>query len=309
MKPVPEKKYINIGFVIALLILVSVNIVIYINIRFHFEDEVIITKSLSIIQSSEALYSNIIEAETNRRGYLITGNEEFMKAYYPSANSIDSSFTDLNSMITDSVEKSILDTLQRVIFNRKDLMEESLELQEKKSKDYQAQIEYTQRGKIYVDRIKSCINQIQEKEKAILSDRLLEAETSSKYTLTNLIIGNILAFGLLIFAFFLLNRSLNKRRDAELSLEENRNWLATTLESIGDAVIVTSNIGEILFINKAAEQLTGWSSEDANGLVIDHVFNIYNEDTGKKSPDPVKAVVESRKIVSLEDHTILITKK
>jgi len=308
LKLVPEKKYINIGFVIALLILVSVNIVIYINIRFHFEDEVIITKSLSIIQSSEALYSNIIEAETNRRGYLITGNEEFMKGYYPSANTIDSSFSDLNSMITDSVEKKILDTLQQLIFNRKDLLEESLELQEKKSKDFQAQIEFTQKGKMYVDRIKSCIKQIQEKEKAILNARLLEAETSSKYTLTNLVIGNILAFALLIFAFFLLNRSLNKRREAELSLEENRNWLATTLESIGDAVIVTSKIGEILFINKAAEQLTGWKSEDANGLVIDHVFNIYNEDTGKKSPDPVKAVVESRKIVSLEDHTILITK-
>jgi len=308
LKLVPEKKYINIGFVIALLILVSVNIVIYINIRFHFEDEVIITKSLSIIQSSEALYSNIIEAETNRRGYLITGNDEFMKEYYPSMNSIDSSFSDLNSKITDPDEKKILDTLQQLIFNRKDLLEESVEIQDKRSKDYQSQIEYTQRGKIYVDKIKSGIQRIQEKEKAILSARLLEAETSSRYTITNLIIGNVLAFSLLIAAFFLLNRSLNKRRDAELSLEENRNWLATTLESIGDAVIVTSKIGEILFINKAAEQLTEWKSEEANGLVIDHVFNIYNEDTGEKSPDPVKAVVESGKIVSLEDHTILITK-
>jgi PAS domain S-box-containing protein len=304
----PEKKYINIGFIAALLILISVNIVIYLNIRFHFEDEEIITRSLRIIESSEALYSNIIEAETNRRGFLITNNEEFIKDYYPSVNSIDSAYSILLSIVTDYGERKTLDTLQQLIFNRKDLLQESLELQEKRSKDYKAQIEFTQNGKIYVDRIKACIESIQVKERSTLNTRLLEAGKSSSYTLVNLVIGNIIAFVLLILAVFLLNRSINKRKEAEISLEENRNWLATTLESIGDAVIVTSKLGEILFINKAAEELTGWKSSEANGLLIDHVFNIYNEDTGEKSPDPIQNVVSSRKVISLEDHTILITK-
>lgn len=308
VKRLPEKKYINIGFIAALLILVSVNIVIYLNISFHFEDEEIITGSLRIIESSEALYSNIIEAETNRRGFLITGNEEFMKEYYPALNSIDSAYSILFSIVTDQGEKKTLDTLQQLIFNRKDLLQESLELQEKRSKDYKAQVEFTHLGKIYVDRIKACIESIQSKERATLNSRLLEAQKSSSYTLTNLVIGNIIAFALLIFAVILLNRSINKREAAEILLEENRNWLATTLESIGDAVIVTSNLGEILFINKAAEELTGWKSSEANGMLIDHVFNIYNEDTGLKSPDPIQNVVIHRKVIALEDHTILITK-
>lgn len=308
MEKIPEKKYINTGFVIALLILITVNILIYLNIRFHYEDESIITKSLTIIQSSEELYSNIIEAETNRRGYLITGNDEFMREYYPSVNAIDSSFSALNKLITDSREKLILDTLQKLIFNRKDLLQESLELQEKRSKDYKAQIEFTQKGKVYVDSIKSKIKQLQQMETATLNARLLEAEAGAGYTLNSFIIGNLIAFSLLILAVFLLNRSINKRKETEKSLEENRNWLATTLESIGDAVIVTSKIGEILFINKAAEILTEWKSEEANGMVIDHVFNIYNEDTGEKSPDPIQTVVNQRKVINLDDHTILITK-
>lgn len=308
MKRIPEKKYINIGFIAALLILISVNIVIYLNIRFHFEDEEIITKSLLVIQSSEALYSNIIEAETNRRGYLITSNEEFMKEYFPSANSIDSAFSNLNSIVTEENERKTLDTLKQLIFNRKDLLQESLELQEKRSKDYKAQIEFTKKGKVYVDKIKACIESIQSRERQTLNERLLEAETSSAYALTNLVVGNLIAFVLLILAVILLNRSINKRKIAEISLEENRNWLATTLESIGDAVIVTSKIGEILFINKAAEELTGWKSFEANGLLIDHVFNIYNEDTGNRTPDPIQNVVSNRKVIGLEDHTILITK-
>lgn len=308
MKKLPEKKYLNTGFVIALLILIIVNIVIYINITFHLEDEIVINKSLNIIQNSEVLYSKIIEAETNRRGYLITANEEFLTEYYPSITGIDSSFNLLKKTVYDPDEKKLLDTLQVLIYSRKDLLHESLELQQKKSKDYKAQILFTEQGRKTAEKIKKVINLIQEKEKAKLNQRLLEADVSASYTLTNLFIGNILAFILLILAVVLLNRSVNSRKEAELSLEENRNWLATTLQSIGDAVIVTNKTGEILFINKAAEDLTEWKSREAKGLLIDHVFNIYNEDTGAKAPDPIQTVVAERKIINLDDNTVLMTK-
>lgn len=308
MRKLPEKKYINTGFVIALLILITVNIVIYINISFHFEDEIVINKSLNIIQHTEVLYSKIIETETNRRGYLITGNADFLKDYYPSFKSIDSSLDILKRSVFDPDEKKLIDSLHILIYSRKELLQGSAEQRDKKSFDTKSQIEYTELGRETITRIKALLNTIQEKEKAKLDLRLIEAGKSASYTLSNLVIGNILAFILLIFAVVMLNRSINRRKAAELSLEENRNWLATTLQSIGDAVIVTSKTGEILFINKAAEELTEWRSDEAKGLIIDHVFNIYNGETGKKSPDPIQMVVAQRKVINLEDNTILLTK-
>lgn len=309
MKRALGKKYLNTGFVVGLLILVSVNVVIYLNISFHFEDEKVITKSLRIIQASEELYSNIIEAETNRRGYLITSNDEFLKSYYPSMNSIDSSFTILNSLLTSASEKRNIDSLQMLIFNRKDLLEESLELQERRSRDIKSQIEFTEKGKETIDRIKVYIRKIQQEETGILNNRLLEASKSSAYTLTSLVAGNIIAFSLMIIAIVLLNRSVNKRLETERVLEESRNWLATTLESIGDAVIVTSKIGEVLFMNRVAERLTGWKSADSSGLLIDHVFRVYNEDTGQKIADPLHRILQTGEIPKPELHTILYTKE
>ena len=309
MKRTLGKKYLNTGFVIGLLILILVNVLIYLNISFHFEDEKVINKSLRIIQASEELYSNIIEAETNRRGYLITSNDEFLKSYYPSMNSIDSSFTILNSLLTSYSEKRNIDSLQMLIFNRKDLLEESLELQEKRSRDMKSQIEFTEKGKETLDRIKELIRKIQQEETGILNNRLLEASKSSAYTLTSLVAGNIIAFSLMIIAIVLLNRNVNRRLETERVLEESRNWLATTLESIGDAVIVTSKIGEILFMNRVAEKLTGWKSADSSGLLLDHIFRIYNEDTGEKIADPVQKVLQAGEIAKTESHTVLFTKE
>jgi PAS domain S-box-containing protein len=302
-----KKRYVNIGFVLALLILTGVNVMIYFNMSLHFEDEQVINRSLTIIQASEVLFSNIIEAETNRRGYLITSNTEFLKSYYPSLNSIDSSLTVLNSLITDPNERVQMDSLQRLIFNRKGLLGESIELRGK-SGDRTTQIVLTEQSKYSVDKIKQSIEKIQNEETKILNNRLLEAKKSSSSTLTNLVTGNILAFTLMIIAVILLNRSINRRRETEYVLNENRKWLATTLESIGDAVIVSSKVGEIMFMNKVAEKLTGWTSSDASGLLLDHIFNIYNEDTGEKADDPIVKVLQSGETANLNDHTVLRTK-
>lgn len=304
-----EKKYINTGFVIALIILLIVNIVIYYNIRFHLEDERIITETLQTIQTTEALYSRTFEASSNRRGYLITGNNEFMQAYYPAVIAMDSLHSSLRILTADNPrEQQLLDTIGQLIHNRKDIWQESIEMQKKEMADKQAQIEYIGKSEALQDKVNSLVKQVQAEENSVLVSRLKEAEESSNYTLTNVVIGNIIAFLLLITGIVLLNRNITKRKQVERTLEESRNWLATTLESIGDAVIVTSRIGEILFINKAAEKITGWRQDEARGMLLDHVFNIVNGDTGEKVESPVHKAIGTGRVVGLEDHTVLITK-
>ena len=50
-----------------------------------------------------------------------------------------------------------------------------------------------------------------------------------------------------------------------------------TLKSIGDAVITTDAANIIKYFNPVAESLTGWKSEDAEGLHLSEVFIIINE--------------------------------
>ena len=57
-------------------------------------------------------------------------------------------------------------------------------------------------------------------------------------------------------------------REKELAL--------VTLRSIGDAVITTDNHEQVVYLNPVAEYLTGWTTEDAQGLPLAQVFNIVN---------------------------------
>ncbi|MBM7556845.1 diguanylate cyclase domain-containing protein [Halanaerobacter jeridensis] len=94
----------------------------------------------------------------------------------------------------------------------------------------------------------------------------------------------------------------------EQKLKKEKEELKTTLNSIGDAVISTDIEGNIVRMNPVAELLTGWKSGDAIGKPIQKVFNIINAKTRKKVENPVNKVLEEKKVIRLDNHTVLIAK-
>ena len=96
--------------------------------------------------------------------------------------------------------------------------------------------------------------------------------------------------------------------EVEQNLVERQALLSTTLKSIGDAVITTDSNGLITFLNPVAEKLTGWPLSEAVGKPLLKVFNIINESTGKKPPNPVKKILEKGLVIELANHTVLISR-
>jgi PAS domain S-box-containing protein len=92
------------------------------------------------------------------------------------------------------------------------------------------------------------------------------------------------------------------------ALQESEMRYATTLASIGDAVIATDTDGRITFVNTVAEKLTGWTFHEALMLPVTDVFNIINEYTRQEVDNPVAKVLQLGGIVGLANHTILIRK-
>ncbi|MCX7878133.1 MAG: PAS domain S-box protein [Ignavibacteria bacterium] len=306
MRLFTDKKYINTAFVVALLILVSVNIVIYLNLKFRFANEELINNSLMVTQNAEELYSNLIEAETNRRGFLITGNEEFIELYHNAIINLDSSFQSLSTLISQTkLHGNVIDSLRILIRERKNIWEESIRLQKEKGVNFRVQKEHILKGKELTERIKKNITSVQLAQRDILEKNLAKTRQSANYSLINLVIGSSIAFILLIASVYFLNRNITLRKEYEKRLEDNRNRLYTILESIGDGVIVTNRLGEIEFLNKRAREVTGWSNEDSSGLLAEHVFQIFDEISGTVQENPVKKVIATGKNTGIYDNTLV----
>ncbi len=106
-----------------------------------------------------------------------------------------------------------------------------------------------------------------------------------------------------------LSQEISDRESIQLKLIEEKERAEVTLSSIGDAVISTDIKGIVDFINPAAEQLTGWKSNEAIGQPLEMVFDIVNEATRIKCENPVVRCIRENKIIGLANHTILISRQ
>jgi PAS domain S-box-containing protein len=98
------------------------------------------------------------------------------------------------------------------------------------------------------------------------------------------------------------------KHSMERKLKESERWLATTLRSIGDAVIATDERGLIVLMNSVAEALTGWEQEDAWGKDLTEVFNIIDEKTRTLAESPATRVIREGVVIGLANHSILIAR-
>jgi PAS domain S-box-containing protein len=87
--------------------------------------------------------------------------------------------------------------------------------------------------------------------------------------------------------------------------DQAQRWLATTLRSIGDAVIATDIDGRVTFMNPIAESLTGFAEADARGAHLGDVFRIVSEETREVVESPVTKVLRQGAGVGLANHTVL----
>ena len=89
---------------------------------------------------------------------------------------------------------------------------------------------------------------------------------------------------------------------------KSRRVLASTLASIGDAVLATDKDGRITFLNPVAEALTGWSGAQARGKAVEDVLQLIDERTRQAIDNPLMRALHERAMVTASEHVTLVSR-
>jgi PAS domain S-box-containing protein len=105
---------------------------------------------------------------------------------------------------------------------------------------------------------------------AILSIEFYFATPPGAITLDG---NDIIGYTLYILVATLVSWLYETNHRARKLLAEQLEWYQTTLGSIGDGVVATDVNGMVIYMNGAAEAITGWQQQEAVGKYIYTVFN------------------------------------
>lgn len=104
------------------------------------------------------------------------------------------------------------------------------------------------------------------------------------------------------------DRDITARKRAEEALFHEKERAQVTLHSIGDGVITTDDRGGVDYMNPVAEALTGWAADEASGQTLEQVFRLVDEQDRAPLPNPVARCLRERRVLSLSEHTRLISR-
>lgn len=261
-----------------------------------------------VLNETEQILSGAKDLESGERGFLLTGNDEFLEPMQTAKDSIFRDIRQLRLLTTDhEIQQKRVDSIEKIVdeliiyhSNLVDWTRKGLRLaaQEKIA---------SKQGKNLMDSLRSVGIRLKQEEYRLLDQRKKNTESSIGETIKTILFFQVLILCLLIVIYLIIYTNQNARNKAEADLKESEEWFATTLSSIGDGVIVTDTRMNVIFMNPVARQLTRWGME-AYGQSIESIFHIVHEQTRAIVENPVSRVLKEKQIVGLSNHTLLIRK-
>jgi PAS domain S-box-containing protein len=269
----------------------------------------------SVIAETTELLSLLTDAETGQRGFIITGDEHYLAPYDNARARLPPLFEKLKRSHVIAQRPETLGAIEQLTETKLKELAETIALRRNHGIEAATEVVRQGRGLATMDKVREQIRRLQDQQTAALEEEQRTADTATQ---TRTIVFALSGFANLLFiawAYRRILRAIRTREAARAALEDERaevqrqkDLLSVTLASIGDCVIVTDNLGRITFMNPIAENVTGWTFNDAQLRPVTHVFKIVNEFSREPVENPVDKVMRSGVIVGLANHTLLIRK-
>jgi PAS domain S-box-containing protein len=269
-----------------------------------------------VISSSRLLLKLQIDMETGLRGYLITGDPAFLEPYENAQQKIEPDFRALHELIADSPKQQArLAALQEDFAHWQQYAERMIEL--RRSGGAYNEVAANLEGKRRMDAIRDQVTDFQDVEDQLRDQRIHTAQFRWRLVVAGCVVVAIGAGFVIGFLTFVemrdlaasFQRSLDSSRARAAELARSKERWATTLASIGDAVMATDAEGKITFVNPVAESLLEMSAEECVGRSQEEVFKLANEESGAVVESPVAKAIRQNRTIELGNSVVLLGNK
>jgi PAS domain S-box-containing protein len=283
------------GFVAALLLVGLPALLFWHNMRREENDAHWVTHTQAVLQALGATAVDLMDEEAGAHGFALSGHNPLLQPYEIGRNAAGQDLDALRRLTADNPhQQRRLEVLRPQVWAQI-AASDRLVASRRQAGAVPTPNQVVEAQQL-MDAVRTTIRQMQDEEERLLVQRTLNTLAARHLTIFIMVMGSILAMGLLIIAGFAvgrqisvstraraqvdaLNASLEQRVEqrtaalqSEISgrkqAEEARERLAAVVDSTDDAIISKTLDGTITAWNSGAERLFGYSSFQAVGKQI-----------------------------------------
>jgi PAS domain S-box-containing protein len=253
---------ISVGFGFALALLVTIGVVSYLTTLRLWETDLWESRIEVVIAKLDVISSQLKDVETGERGYLITGDERYLKPYYVALQAINPELKDLRDLTTDNpTYQRKIDSLAPLIAATFAEIAQTNDLRQNQGFESAAQVILTHDGKPIMDETLPLIGQLMDEEQELLQHQTDDAEARAQTINLSITFGSFLA---IMLAAFMISRDIIERRRADAALRESAARFHRLAQNALDMIYRYRLLPApgFEYVSPAATAITGYTPED-----------------------------------------------
>lgn len=200
---------IGSGFGLTLTIFVIVGVVSYQAVVQQTDDAYWVSHTHEVQNQLSQLLTNLQDAETGQRGYVITGLDRYLAPYTAGSAAAETNRRRLAQLVSDSPRQvARAEALAPLIADKLTELQESIDV--RRTRDFAAaqSIVLTDRGKKAMDGIRQTVQEMSTEENALLAQRAAATQIAARNARWAIILGTLIAAVLAGFMGLLIARNI-----------------------------------------------------------------------------------------------------
>jgi len=200
---------ISVGFGITLAIFVIVGAVSYRSVTKQTEAAAWVAHTREVQNQLTQLLSNLQDAETGQRGYVITGVESYLAPYTDGTARVEENRRHLAELVSDNPrQQARADALAPLITDKLSELQQTVDV--RKARDFAAaqSIVSSDRGKKTMDTIRTVIREMNSDEEALLKTRADAAQIDARDAKWTIVLGTLVTLVLAGLAGLVITRNI-----------------------------------------------------------------------------------------------------
>ena len=237
-------KKIATGFIACAVVLLGVAIFSFKNTEKFIASTTLVNHSNYVLYKFEQILILTVDAETGVRGFVITGNDDFLEPFIASNIKVNEELAKLKEVTKDNpTQQNNVAELGNEIKMRFENLKNCIVLRRidyEKAQQFVASGE----GKQIQDEIRNIVNKAQETESILLSQRIQASdEEASKFNFVFVILLLIISL-ILIVIYNIVSTNLKALKVSQLE-NDSKNWLLLGNAALNEKLLGTQNITEL----------------------------------------------------------------
>lgn len=212
------KRNLLIGFGLSLLLLVVSSVASFFSIRNLLQSAYWVDHTNAVIYRLESTLSFMKDAETGQRGYLLTGDEDFLEPYRYAYDSVQSNLKAIRELTKDNPQQQFeIDKLESLMGRRQSLLQSAINA---RKNGQGVTFDSLQAGRMLMKDARALVGMMEAREKTLLATRTQNLDRVAGYTPIIIVIAALLALMITSVFYARVKRDYDERTQLQDALEK-----------------------------------------------------------------------------------------